>query len=101
MKPSTAKVAELEAKVPFKLSIKEMQEMIFQKGTNWNDFDQGLKRGRLIMRVEAQKQVKADEFIVADEWQAHGAPIFTQDRTVLDRLIPDLDPREPVGLEEI
>ena len=34
----------------YKKSCNDMQEMMFQKGTNWNDFDAKLKRGRLITK---------------------------------------------------
>ena len=38
-------------------SSNEMQEMIFQKGQNWNDLDVGKKRGRMILKDETMKGV--------------------------------------------
>lgn len=77
----------------------QLQEMIFQRGTNWNDLDDGLKRGRVIMRMVAQKVIRQNVIIDVDSWQARSAPIFTRDRMFLDWLIPELDPREPVNDE--
>lgn len=34
----------------------KLQEMIFQKGTNWDDFDYGKKRGRFIVKQEYDKE---------------------------------------------
>lgn len=36
----------------------EMQEMSFQKGVNWNDIDDGWKRGRMIIKDSIQKPIK-------------------------------------------
>lgn len=59
-------------------STNEMQEMIFQKGTNWNDYSSGLKRGRIAYRKTIG-------------WVVSGAPIFTQEREVLKTIIPNND----------
>ena len=40
------------AKELHKKSTDEMQEMIFQRGINWNDYPAGAKRGRLIIKEE-------------------------------------------------
>lgn len=60
----------------------DMQEMCFQKGTNWNDFDDKLKRGRLIIKQEIIKNNT-----VRKVWVSIGAPTFTQDRTIFDNII--------------
>jgi tRNA(His) 5'-end guanylyltransferase len=41
----------------YKKSTNEMQEMIFQKGQNWNDLDVGKKRGRMVVREMLDKQI--------------------------------------------
>ena len=47
----------------------ELQEMMFQKGTNWNDYPSGFKRGRVIVKREIKDSV---------DWCIEPAPIFTQ-----------------------
>jgi tRNA(His) guanylyltransferase len=59
----------------------QMQDMIFQKGTNWNNYDPRLKRGRLIYKTES-------EDFFRPVWLCEGAPIFTQERDKLSILIP-------------
>lgn len=70
----------------------EMQEMCFQKGVNWNDFDPKLKRGRLIMKTEVQLDAP---FIAANccqhtytrnVWTSIAAPTFTADKTLLEEI---------------
>lgn len=61
----------------------EMQEMIFKKGINWNDYDPKLKRGRLIVKEEYAK----DDFI-RTRWVSIEPPIFTQEKHVLSNMIP-------------
>jgi tRNA(His) guanylyltransferase len=85
----------------------EMQEMIFQKGQNWNNYPDGQKRGRAIMRndvlVESQKElydrtkekdgwvIKADGsyWVTRSVWTAIDPPIFSKNKPFLD-LIPRL-----------
>lgn len=62
----------------------DMQEMIFQKGINWNDYDPKLKRGRFIEKV----QYKVGES-VRSKWTSVECPIFTQDRNWLSSRIPE------------
>ena len=52
-----------------------MQEMIFQKGQNWNNFEGGLKRGRLVTKT-------------AVGWEVIGAPHFSKDQEYLKNIIP-------------
>lgn len=35
----------------------EMQEMSFQKGVNWNNIDDGWKRGRMIIKTQTEKSI--------------------------------------------
>jgi tRNA(His) guanylyltransferase len=62
----------------------EQQEMIFQKGINWNDYAPELKRGRLIVKEQYQKGEA-----LRTRWISIPAPIFTQDRDSLSQLIPN------------
>ena len=77
----------------------ELQELIFQKGKNWNDFTSGEKRGRSITRTTYELQVKEDAFgepvsVSRGKWVAldgdkeDETPIFTQDRDFLMSRIP-------------
>jgi len=63
----------------------QMQEMCFQKGVNWNDFSAKLKRGRLIVKQNYEK-----EGATRSKWVSIEPPIFTQEREVLKVLIPKL-----------
>jgi tRNA(His) guanylyltransferase len=54
----------------------EMQEMIFQKGINWNDYDPKYKRGRAIVKVEYDGEVG----VIRHRWEFHGCPNLTQAR---------------------
>lgn len=58
----------------------ELHELIFQKGTNWNDLPAGQKRGRVVYK-------KAEE---RGPWEASGAPIFSSEegQAFLDSVIP-------------
>lgn len=94
---------------------KELQEMIFQKGINWNDYAPKYKRGRMISKevhhkvicdmseanAEKIEQVKKsnpdgwtanhmqNEFSIRTKaWKNIEVPIFTQDREFLDQRIP-------------
>jgi tRNA(His) guanylyltransferase len=62
----------------------EMQELIFQKGINWNDYDFRKKRGAVIGKVEVQVEGGA----IRNRWEVIDTPIFTQDREFLGGLIP-------------
>lgn len=63
----------------------QMQEMCFQKGVNWNDFSAKLKRGRLIVKQDYEK-----EGATRSKWVSVEPPIFTQEREMLKVLIPKL-----------
>ncbi|MBC7863773.1 MAG: tRNA(His) guanylyltransferase Thg1 family protein [Bacteroidia bacterium] len=62
----------------------ELQEMIFQKGSNWNDFAPRYKRGRLI-----EKQHYEKEGAIRSKWNCIDVPVFTQEREFLSKRIPD------------
>lgn len=66
----------------------QLQEMIFQKGINWNDYDSDLKRGRLIKRVTRELPDR-EPVVIRSYWENVKVPIFTQEREFLASLIPD------------
>jgi len=61
----------------------EQQEMIFQKGTNWNDFAPKYKRGRVI-----ERQLYDKDGATRSKWVMVEPPIFTQEREFLASRIP-------------
>jgi tRNA(His) guanylyltransferase len=62
----------------------EMQEMIFQKGINWNDYDFRKKRGAVIARVPVEKE----NGVIRNIWQVVETPIFSQNPNFLLDMIP-------------
>ncbi len=64
-------------------SSNQKQEMIFQKGTNWNDYSARYKRGRIIVRetVQTEKGTRT-------KWNMVEPPIFTEDKEFLNNIIP-------------
>lgn len=65
-------------------SSSDLQEMIFEKGINWNDYNDGFKRGRVIIKGECG-------------FKTVNPPIFTQDTEYLKRLIPTLRPEDIIN----
>jgi tRNA(His) guanylyltransferase len=60
----------------------EMQEMIFQKGTNWNDYDAKYKRGRIVI-----KDCYYIDEAVRSRWVTVNCPIFTQDKEFISQAV--------------
>lgn len=54
----------------------ELQEMIFQKNENWNNYTPREKRGTLVFKRPLV------------DWVTEGAPIFTQERNFIEQIIP-------------
>ena len=73
-----------------------MQEMIFQKGINWNDYDPKYKRGRFIFKqeVELETEFRGVEIqqknYIRSRWVSDECPTFTQQREFLSERIPNL-----------
>jgi tRNA(His) 5'-end guanylyltransferase len=65
-------------------NVNEVQEMIFRKGKNFNDYPDGFKRGRVIL----QTNTYMDSVLVKSGWAPHNPPIFTQDKDFLKGLVP-------------
>lgn len=58
----------------------QLQEMIFQKGENWNDLPSFYKRGRYIVKVKEPKEVTIKDKIITVErniWKVFGLEDFT------------------------
>jgi tRNA(His) 5'-end guanylyltransferase len=64
----------------------QMQELIFQKGINWNDYDFRMKRGAVIGKVEVTITNDNGTF-TRNKWQVIDTPIFTQDPFFLSGLL--------------
>jgi tRNA(His) 5'-end guanylyltransferase len=73
-----------------------MQELLWsEKGINWNDYPDGCKRGRLVVKRSGEREVtfthkrtKEEQTVVAERtwWEANPAPHFTHE--ALSSLIP-------------
>ncbi|MFA5208644.1 MAG: tRNA(His) guanylyltransferase Thg1 family protein [Candidatus Paceibacterota bacterium] len=74
----------------------QKQEMIFQKGINWNDYNPKLKRGRFITKEiriltnDAFKSYNINNTYERSVWVSVDCPIFTQDREFLQNKIPKM-----------
>jgi len=62
----------------------QMQEMIFQKGINWNDYAARYKRGRMIV-----KKIREENNTTRSYWVMEEPPIFTQERKYISNIIPN------------
>jgi tRNA(His) guanylyltransferase len=61
----------------------QMQEMIFNKGVNWNDLPVWQKRGRCVYKVtKSINEIIRTELVVDDN-----IPIFTQDRDFIEKFV--------------
>lgn len=74
----------------------ELQEMMFQKGQNWNDYPIGFKRGRIILKeseevIEIKNPKKPElepQYITRKSWGSFPPPIFSKDKEFLRSRIP-------------
>ena len=65
-------------------NMSEQQEMIFQKGINWNDYDSTLKRGRFVFKEKYDK-----DGTERTRWVTRACPTFTQEPIFLELYVPD------------
>lgn len=71
----------------------ELQEMIFQKGINWNDCSVSQKRGRCIIkrsltRMALNQATGQQEPVIRSTWEVdNNIPIFSQDRDYIGRYV--------------
>lgn len=70
----------------------QLQDMIFDKGIDWNDYPAGKKRGRLVKKVYfdmiTEHSKSETKTVTRSRWDIVGPPIFTQDRDFLREIIP-------------
>ena len=64
----------------------QMQEMIFQKGINWNDYASRYKRGRGIIKEFYDKGG-----VQRSHWITVEVPIFSQDREFFNKIFPEIN----------
>lgn len=70
----------------------QLQDLIFRKGINWNDYDPKLKRGRFIYKVNyfngidfnlVPEAEKNNAGVLRTKWESLECPIFSKDREFL------------------
>jgi len=71
----------------------DLQELMWQKGVNWNDYPAGFKRGRMIIKDKFEvtalnKKSGAMETTTRSRWISAEPPIFTQDAYFLGSRTP-------------
>lgn len=67
----------------------ELQDMMMEKGVNWNDYTSRQKRGSVIMKKELLETNMVGIEVLRSYWSTdEETPIFTQDRAYLSNLIP-------------
>ena len=69
-------------------STNEKQELIFQKGINWNDYKTKYKRGSIIKKHSFEVDGPNGEIAIRSKWIPVETPIFTEDKDFLYNLIP-------------
>ena len=77
----------------------ELQEMIFQKGINWNDYETRYKRGVCLIKKPRIVSSTVDlcskeiEPVIRNQWTLDDdIPIFTKDRDYIERWLKHDDP---------
>jgi len=72
-------------------NMSDQQEMIFQKGINWNDYKSTLKRGRFVFKEKYTTETVKGEMFERSRWVTRGCPTFTAEPLFLDLYIPEMD----------
>jgi len=78
-------------------NMSQQQDMIHEKGQNWNDFTPQEKRGRFIFKQAFEKEIttqdieKKDSVCIRTAWVSDECPTFTQNREFLFGYIPKHD----------
>jgi len=74
-------------------NMSEQQEMIFDKGINWNDYDSTLKRGRFVFKekYEIESEKVKGEMFERSRWVTRACPTFTAEPLFLDLYIPEIE----------
>jgi len=66
----------------------QLQEMMHEKGVNWNDYSVHERRGATIIKEEYEAKGLDGEVVQRSRWIVDEPPIFTKDRDYLRNLIP-------------
>lgn len=66
---------------------KLLQDLIFEKGINWDNYEAKYKRGRIIVK-ENYQELNSDK-INRSRWISVAPPIFTQNKEFLQNIIPN------------
>jgi len=73
----------------------QMQDMIHERGQNWNDLPVHLRRGRCIIGVVRNVEMDTEHFkgvVQRKVWEVdHEPPIFTKDRDYIEKLLKEVD----------
>jgi tRNA(His) guanylyltransferase len=86
---SMAASSEYSHKELEKKSSSMKQEMLFQKGINWNDYLPKYKRGSVVKKETTVFEKAYNELVTRNKWVVDvNTPIFTEDREYLFNLIP-------------
>lgn len=67
-----------------------LQELLWQKGINWNDYSSREKRGGFVEKITYNVANQSDSSLIVprSKWETVECPIFTQDRDFLLSRIP-------------
>jgi len=68
-------------------STNDVQELIFQKGINWNDYTTREKRGGIITKVVFEFK-RGGETYLRKKWTSVECPIFTANKEFLEQYVP-------------
>lgn len=74
-------------------TVNDMQELIWQKGQNWNDYPATQKRGRFISKKEVEVETIVDGKPTETTrmiWMVDECPTFTKETDFLNAYIPEL-----------
>jgi tRNA(His) guanylyltransferase len=82
----------------------QKQEMIFQKGINWNDYAPRYKRGRMVVKEMYEKAPDEpngkSKSTLRSRWVVVETPIFTQDKQFLASRIPINSPSQEESAQQ-
>lgn len=78
--------------------VKEMKQMLLDKGVDWNKINEGLKHGRAIVKRRISKDItffnkrtkqeERIEGVARNEWCVEDAPFFVKNKQYLEEVIP-------------
>lgn len=70
----------------------QKQDLLMEKGINWNDYKTKYKRGTIIKKMPVFVEGLNNEPVMRKKWLPdYNTPIFTQDKEYLYNLLPKID----------